>query len=111
MNAPAAKNLGVSPEKSVEIMVIGVDGRPLKLPLAKKVLLPLGGSPREGGGWETAVSLATDTVAVGNMPALTAFVGDESKPCVLLGLDVLSQRRILFAAGDAPQKLLFVDAA
>ena len=56
------------------------------------------------------MSLATTSVAVGNLPALSAFVGDNSKPCVLVGLDVLSQQRILFAAGgDARKQLLFVD--
>ncbi|CAE7229702.1 RAB6A [Symbiodinium natans] len=111
MNDAAARSLRVSPEPGVAMMVMGVDGRPLKLPLAKNVKLPLGGAQREAGGWETAVTLATDATAVGNLPALAAFVGDESKPCVLLGLDVLSQRRILFASGDDPRKqLLFVDA-
>mmetsp|Transcript_48767 Transcript_48767/g.98316 ORF Transcript_48767/g.98316 Transcript_48767/m.98316 type:complete len:422 (-) Transcript_48767:30-1295(-) len=102
VSASAAPALGA---KAVpggpEVAAMGVDGRPLRLPLARDVALPLGGAPLSGGGWATAVTLSAEMVAVGDLPALAAVAGDRRKPAVLLGLDVLAHKRLVFAAANS----------
>mmetsp|Transcript_55498 Transcript_55498/g.180008 ORF Transcript_55498/g.180008 Transcript_55498/m.180008 type:complete len:406 (+) Transcript_55498:40-1257(+) len=107
VNNAAALALGAKvPAGSQELVVLGVDGRPLKLPLSRDVELPLGGAPLASGGWDTSLVLKADAVAMGELPALQAFAG-AGKPSVLLGLDVLARRRIVFAAksGGGEQQL------
>ena len=79
-----------------QVTIIGVDGRPLQLPLTSEVTLPLGGKGGPEDGWETAVSLRTSRAALGDLPALKIFAN--GKPAVLLGLDVLGNRRLVFTA-------------
>lgn len=88
------------------VTVVGVDGRPLQMPLTSEVTLPLGGQALPTGGWETAVSLKTSSAALGELPALKIFAN--GKPAVLLGLDVLGTRRLVFAAGSGPKRHLYV---
>ena len=88
------------------VTIVGVDGRPLQMPLTSEVTLPLGGKELPGGGWETAVSLKTTSAALGDLPALQIFAN--GKPAVLLGLDVLGKRRLVFAAGSGPKRQLFI---
>lgn len=89
-----------------EVTVLGVDGRPMRMPLSSEVTLPLGGQALPRGGWETAVSLKTSSAALGDLPALKIF--GNGKPTVLLGLDVLGKRRLVFAAGSGQTRHLFI---
>ena len=89
-----------------EVTVLGVDGRPMGMPLSSQVTLPLGGQALPKGGWETAVSLKTSSAALGDLPALKIF--GNGKPTVLLGLDVLGKRRLVFAAGSGQTRHLFI---
>ena len=108
VNSAAAPSLRAKAVKTgVAVTVLGVDGRPLQLPLTSEVDLPLGGKALAEGGWETAVSLKASSVVLGDLPALNTFVG-QGKPAVLLGLDVLGKRRLIFAAGSGPKRRLFV---
>ena len=89
-----------------QVTIIGVDGRPLQLPLTSEVTLPLGGKGGPEDGWETAVSLRTSRAALGDLPALKIFAN--GKPAVLLGLDVLGNRRLVFTAGSGPTRHLYI---
>ena len=89
-----------------QVTIIGVDGRPLQLPLTSEVTLPLGGKGGPEAGWDTAVSLKTSRAALGDLPALKIFAN--GKPAVLLGLDVLGNRRLVFAAGSGPTRQLYI---
>ncbi|CAK0838137.1 unnamed protein product [Prorocentrum cordatum] len=91
----AAPALGVRARGGgTEVSAVGVDGRPLRLPLAQGVSLPLGGARLPAGGWAEAVALEADAIAVGDLPALEGLIGDQ-RPAVLLGLDVLGDRRLV----------------
>lgn len=68
--------------------------------MVNQAKLALGGSSREDGGFETAVALDVNTkVAVGELPAFAGLLGSHAvQPTMLLGLDALAQRRIIFPA-------------
>ena len=101
----AAASLGAQAGRQA-VTVVGVDGRLLQMPLSSAVTLPLGGQALPTGGWETAVALTTPSAALGNLPALEIFAS--GKPAVLLGLDALGTRRLVFAAGSGPKRHLYV---
>ncbi|CAJ1363204.1 unnamed protein product, partial [Effrenium voratum] len=88
LNAAAAAALGArplaAPGKGPELQVLGVDGRPLRVPLSGEVELDLGGAALPEGGWATAATLRTKSAALGELPALRALAGDD-RPTVLLG--------------------------
>lgn len=103
---PSAAQLLKAQAGQQAVTIIGVDGRPLQLPLTSEVTLPLGGKGGPEGGWDTAVSLKTSRAALGDLPALKIFAN--GKPAVLLGLDVLGNRRLVFAAGSGPTRQLYI---
>ena len=119
MNWKAAEFLGLPPkgDKSYRggpaIAAVGVDGKPMTLPTIKQKLTFAGNAqidpatkrpigfeepPKEWKPWD-AVQLA-----IGDLPAFSAMLGDGRTPyqgpAVLLGLDVLAQRRVVLKAGQ-----------
>ncbi|KAL4421485.1 hypothetical protein ABPG75_010776 [Micractinium tetrahymenae] len=93
------------------VAIVGVDGKPQVLPTTS-VQFSFAGAPHraEGGGglrfdpppagwrpWDPV------TAAVGELPVFSLMLGDGSRPyegpAALLGLDVLSQRRVVISAG------------
>lgn len=52
------------------------------------------------------------TVAVGDLPAFSDLLGDGKKPynvpTILIGLDVLSQRRVILESGEGSARRIFV---
>lgn len=125
--APSAR--GGSPP----IYAVGVDGKPLPLPTARVQftatgdVLPggrpgRGGAPAGGGGgiafapapagwrpWDAVPA------AVGDLPVFSQLLGDGKTPfdgpAALIGLDVLSQRRVVLGAGrgqEGRRRRLFV---
>lgn len=101
----AAAALKAEPGRDA-VTIVGVDGRPLQMPLSEEITLRLGGKALPEGGWETAVSFRTNSAALGDLPALQLFAN--GKPAVLLGQDVLGNRRLIFAAGSGPTRHLFI---
>lgn len=118
VNWQAAKILGF-PEKedpvyktSSTIMAIGIDGRPFRLPTAKKVLTFTGDTmmdPSTGKpiGFQPPTSnwkpWSAVEVAVGDLPVFSSALGDGVRPftgpAALIGLDILAQRRVIFETG------------
>ena len=103
---PSAAQLLKAQGGQQAVTIVGVDGRPLQMPLSSEVTLPLGGKALPEGGWETAIRLKTSSAALGDLPALEIFAA--GKPAVLLGLDVLGRRRLVFTAGSGPKRHLFI---
>ena len=75
--APASRPLTPSAAEALraqrgrgEVTVLGVDGRPMRMPLSSEVTLPLGGQALPRGGWETAVSLKTSSAALGDFTCI-----------------------------------------
>ena len=92
------------------VAILGVDGKPQVLPMTN-VRLTFVGKPNKdskGGlsfdpppsGWKPWKEVQ---VAVGDLPAFSQLLGDGRKPfngpAALIGLDVLSQRRVVVGAG------------
>lgn len=124
MNWKAAVQLGL-PEKNdprykrnPSVDAFGVDGRLLKLPTIQQTLTYVGEiekDPQTGRpvGFAKPPSIWKDwdpiQIAVGDIPAFSTILGDGvtpfEGPAALVGLDILSQRRVVLAAGDGKTRL------
>jgi hypothetical protein len=118
MNWKAAQALGLPPRtdpsylKGPAVSAVGIDGKPLVLPTIRKQLSfagdiivdpntrrPLGFEkpPSDWRPWDPV------QVAVGDIPVFSSILGDGvtpyEGPAALIGLDILSQRRIVLEAG------------
>jgi hypothetical protein len=93
------------------IYSVGVDGRPMPLPTTSVQLTYTGNPVRSSRGPLTFEPPAKEwkpwkpiSVAVGDLPVFEQLLGDGrtpfSGPAALIGLDVLSQRRVMLAAGS-----------
>lgn len=103
---------GTHSKRDVGVAVVGVDGRPQVLPLVQVQFSFLGDARRgPGGGYEFESPpagwqpWAPVLAAVGDLPVFSQLLSRDpgttfAGPAALVGLDVLSQRRILFGAGD-----------
>ena len=128
MNWEAAKYFGLPPKgdpayrKVPYVTAVGVDGRPLQLPLMRQqisftgdtVVDPQTGKPsgfeeppKEWKDWDPV------NVAVGDIPAFSSILGDGitpfQGPAMLIGLDILAQRRFILETGkdnDRRRRLL-----
>ncbi|CAJ1936686.1 unnamed protein product [Cylindrotheca closterium] len=99
-------------QKAPKVTAIGVDGRPLQLPIVSKQLDFAGNAqvdkasgvttgfdrpPSEWQPWDKV------QLAVGDVPAFASALGDGRTPyqgpAALIGLDILGQRRFLLQAG------------
>jgi hypothetical protein len=118
MGLPTNKNDPLY-KKGQAIQAIGIDGRPLLLPLVNKELTfagevimgpssttnmrqqPIGfeSPPPSWKPWDAI------QMAIGDIPAFQTILGDGKRPyqgpAALLGLDVLAQRRIVLEAGPS----------
>jgi hypothetical protein len=118
VNWSAAKLLGL-PDKGASdyktgpaIDAIGIDGRPFRLPTIKKELTFVGdvqqdsttgrpiGFDKPPSSWKPWEKV---DLAVGDLPVFPSLLGDGTRPymgpAALIGLDVLSQRRVILEAG------------
>jgi hypothetical protein len=118
INWKAAEALGLPPKtdpsyrNSPAVQALGIDGRPLLLPTVKKQLSFVGDPimdpntgrptgfeqpPPEWKPWDPV------QVAVGDIPVFSQILGDGVTPylgpAALIGLDILSQRRVVLEAG------------
>jgi hypothetical protein len=118
VNWAAAGLLGLPPRgdsraygSGPTIYSVGVDGRPMPLPTTSVQLTYTGNPVRSSGGalsFEPAAKAWKPwkpiSVAVGDLPVFGQLLGAErtpfSGPAALIGLDVLSQRRVMLAAGS-----------
>jgi hypothetical protein len=124
VNWLAASFLGLPPqgdaayEKAATILAMGIDGRPMQLPLGSLALTFVGDSridptsgrpvgfampPDEWKPWSTV------QLAIGDLPAFETVLGDGitpyKGPAALIGLDVLAQRRVIVETGlDASRR-------
>jgi predicted aspartyl protease len=123
MNWKGATQLGFPPQKDPSykkmpsIAAIGVDGRMIQLPTTKQTITFAGEvefDPSTGGpmGFATPTFEWKDwdavQIAIGDIPAFSTILGDGitpyQGPAVLLGLDILSQRRVILEAGDGKSR-------
>lgn len=125
VNWAATPFLGMSSEKKdyrnfPAIQGIGVDGKTIQLPVSPKQAFTFVGDPRFDQGrivgfqespvdwtpWEPV------NVAVGDLPAFSNVLGDGITPyrgpAVLIGLDVLSQRRIVLKGSETRRRQIFI---
>jgi hypothetical protein len=120
INWKAAKALGLPPKNDSlyhtgpAIAALGIDGRPLTLPTVEKQL-SYAGNPiidpdsRRTVGFESPPAnwKPWDPVqlAVGDIPVFSNILGDGltpyEGPAALIGLDILSQRRVVLEAGTS----------
>lgn len=91
-NVAAAKALGLKLDPSLPAVGIeGVEGSGVLLPQARGAPVTLRGREED-----SAVVLQNVSFVVGDVPILSTFAG-KGAPAVLLGLDVLSQYRLLYS--------------
>eukprot|EP00899_Mesostigma_viride_P006454 jgi/Mesvir1/1580/Mv14549-RA.1 len=119
VNWAAAALLGLPPkgdkswDKAPKLFSVGVDGRPLPLPTHPLQLSYVGDAVRDpAGGRDLTFKLPppgwkpwdTVQVAVADLPVFSQLLGDGTRPylgpAALVGLDVLSQRRVVLATGS-----------
>ena len=117
VNWQAAKLLGL-PERQDPvyrngpvISALGIDGRPLQLPTAKKVLTFAGDIIQDPSSSTTGFQAPPPNwkpwnavqLAVGDLPVFSSALGDGVRPytgpAALIGLDILAQRRVIFETG------------
>jgi len=108
LSGVAARLAGLEPDdpalqKMVEkqgapvVVGVGVDGKPMRFPLAP-ISLQLVGAPEVSTGRFNALApLPMVTMAIGDLPVFTDLLGPrQGKGVALLGLDIWSQGRIIF---------------
>lgn len=123
-NFPAAKLLGLplDPKEyhSPSVMGVGVDGKPLIMPTAS-VKFTFAGNAYQGSSpndlrfeeppsnfkpWDSV------SLAIGDLPVFKDLLGDGKSeytmPTVLVGLDILAQRRIILESGKGRARRIFV---
>jgi len=126
VNWEAAKILGLPPiddsayRSSPAIMGVGVDGRALKLPTHKIQFTYVGTATTDASGHTTFEDPPSSfkawdsvTVGIGDLPVFSQLLGDGrtpyNGPAVLLGLDVLPQRRVILETGRGRARKMYVD--
>ncbi len=129
VNWAAAPLLGLPPKSDVEaykknpmVQGVGVDGRPNLLPTTR-ISLSYCGDPianKEGGS--AAMSFASPPpewkpwdpvqLAIGDLPVFTQLLGDGRTPyrgpAGIIGLDILSQRRVILETGAGRRRRIYV---
>ena len=94
--------LEVVPGSGPSILGVGVDGRPLQMPIVSNVHLELTGDP-VAGRFPTLAGLPTNLqVAVGDLPVFIDLLGEQrGKAAAVLGMDFWAQGRTLFLGSDS----------
>ena len=128
VNWAAAKYLALPPKEDMSayrnsptIMGMGIDGRPLMLPTHKVQFTYVGNAFKDPTGQvrfdETAPNWKpwnAVTVGIGDLPVFSQLLGDGvtpyNGPAVLIGLDVLSQRRVILETGRGRARKMYVEA-
>lgn len=126
VNWAAAKFLGLPPKddsayrNSPAIMGIGIDGRPLMLPTHELQFTYVGEVSKDASGQvkfedppPSFKPWSPVTVGIGDLPVFSQLLGDgitpHNGPAVLLGLDVLSQRRVILETGRGRARRMYVE--
>ena len=127
VNWAAAPLLGLPPQndstwkKSPAVTGLGVDGRPQLLPTTS-LGLSYCGNPVARSDKSVAISFEAPPgdwkhwkpvpVAIGDLPVFTQLLGDGRTPyrgpAGIVGLDILSQRRLILETGAGRQRRIFV---
>ena len=119
-----AKNDPMYQKVDKYIQAVGVDGRLLKLPLIRKQVTFAGNAKLDKSGRPIGFEAAPSEfkpwkpvdLGVGDIPAFASLLGDGvhpfDGPAALIGLDILSQRRVIFEAGSPKSRArrVFVSA-
>jgi hypothetical protein len=99
------------------IQAVGVDGRLLKLPLIRQQITFAGNAKLDRSGRPAGFEPAPADfkpwqpvdLGVGDIPAFASILGDGvhpfNGPAALIGLDILSQRRVIFEAGSPKSRM------
>jgi len=98
---------------------VGVDGQPLTLEMKSGIEFTFAGKPDPTGlqffvpppnNWKPWNEVS---VGVGDLPVFSQVLGDGKRPflgpAALIGLDVLSQRRIIFETGNGRKRRVFIE--
>jgi hypothetical protein len=126
MNLKAAKILGLPTDNASyrnepAVQTLGVDGRPAKMP-TKMVQLTYASNPTKSpdGSLQFGPTAPEwkpwDPVRVGvfDLPVFSELLGDGKTPydgpAVLVGLDILSQRRFILETSNTRARRIFVNA-
>ena len=107
-------------QKLPTIQGVGVDGKTIQLPISPTQALTFVGDPRIEQGRLVGFQEAPDNwkpwdpvnLAVGDLPAFSDVLGDGVTPyrgpAVLIGLDILSQRRVILKGSETRRRQIFV---
>lgn len=102
------------------VTAIGIDGRPLLLPTRKKQLNFAGNVQKDSSTGAMSFQEPPSNwklwepvqLAIGDLPVFRDLLGDGTKPyegpASLIGLDILSQRRVILETGGTRQRRLWV---
>jgi hypothetical protein len=117
LDFPDPKTDSAEYRKGPAISAIGIDGKPLILPTYKSTL-SYAGEPKLDPSTKRPIGFASPPsewnewnpvqLAIGDLPVFSSILGDGIKPfdgpAALIGLDILSQRRVILGAGDRTKK-------
>lgn len=125
VNWAAASYLGLPPkgakvyQKSSQVQGMGVDGRPQVLP-TYKVQLSYAGDPIQSSSQSMTFQAPSSnwkpwdpiSIAIGDLPVFTQLLGDGKNayngPAGIIGLDILSQRRVIMETSSGRKRRIYV---
>eukprot|EP00978_Attheya_sp_CCMP212_P008495 scaffold19934_cov50-Attheya_sp.AAC.3 len=127
VNWAGAELLGLPSKKNVEayrnapsVFGIGIEGKPQQMP-TRDVQFTFCGDPFQDENGNVSFDLPSKTwkpwdpvkVGIGDMPVFSELIGDGITPylgpAAIIGLDVLSQRRVVLEHGEGRARSLYVD--
>lgn len=123
LNWKAAEILGLPTDRSAyrnepAVATLGIDGRPMQMPTKEVAFTFAGESTKTAEGYKFDAPpkswkpWAPVRVGIADLPIFTQLLGDGVNPykgpAVLIGLDVLSQRRFIFETGKTRARRMFV---
>ena len=127
INWAAASYLGLPPkgdgayQKNPQVQGMGVDGRPQVLP-TYKVQLSYVGDPIQSQSSQSMLFQSPPSnwrpwdpvsIAIGDLPVFSQLLGDGRTPyqgpAGIIGLDILSQRRVILETGVGRKRRVYVD--
>jgi hypothetical protein len=127
VNWAGAELLGLPSKKNVEayrnapsVFGIGIEGKPQQMP-TRDVQFTFCGDAFQDENGIVRFDLPSETwkpwdpvkVGIGDMPVFSELIGDGITPylgpAAIIGLDVLSQRRVVLEHGEGRARSLYVD--